>query len=62
MTTRRNQRSRPAMMERMRRFISDCPRAGSEFPDFSARLLDGGDVRLADLEGRAVVLETGSFT
>ena len=62
MTTERGRRPRAGMMERMQRFISDCPRAGSEFPDFSARLLDGGEVQLAGLRGRAVVLESGSFT
>jgi hypothetical protein len=48
--------------ERMKSFIDDCPGAGAEFPDFTAQLLGGGEVRLSSLAGRAVVLEVGSFT
>ena len=47
---------------RMEHFMNDCPRAGTDFPDFAASLLDGGDIQLSSLSGRAVVLETGSFT
>ena len=48
--------------ERMKSFIDDGPSAGAEFPDFTAQLLGGGEVQLSSLVGRAVVLETGSFT
>lgn len=38
------------------------PEAGERAIDFTARALDGGTLRLADLRGRTVVLEAGSIT
>ena len=46
----------------LQRFIEDCPRPGTEFPDFTAPLLGGGELELSSLRGRAVVMQTGSFT
>jgi peroxiredoxin len=42
--------------------MNECPRAGSEFPEMTVRLLDGGELTLASLQGKAVVLQAGSFT
>ncbi len=53
---------RPAGNDRMAVFMNECPRAGSEFPDMSVTLLDGDDLQLSSLQGKAVVLQTGSFT
>ena len=50
------------MIDRLASFRNDAPGAGSDFPDFTAELLDGGQVQLSDLAGKNVVLETGSYT
>lgn len=43
-------------------FKTQAPAAGSEAPDFTARLLDGGEVTLSELQGQVVVLHFGSIT
>ncbi|HJN92224.1 MAG TPA: hypothetical protein QGF05_05820 [Dehalococcoidia bacterium] len=47
---------------RFDRFRTDGPPAGSDAPGFTARLLDGGQVTLADLHGQVVILHFGSIT
>lgn len=53
---------RPAGNDRMAFFMNECPRAGSEFPEMTVNLLDGDELKLSSLQGKAVVLQTGSFT
>lgn len=54
--------SQPAANDRAAFFMNDCPRAGSEFPEMTVNLLDGGELQFASLQGKAVVLQAGSFT
>ncbi len=50
------------MTERLSRFQTESPRADEEFPELTAQLLEGGSWRPSDSAGRAIVLQTGSFT
>ncbi len=50
------------MADRLASYRNDSPGAGSDFPDFTAELLDGGQMQLSELAGKNVVLETGSYT
>ena len=50
------------MADRLASYRNDSPSAGSDFPDFTAELLDGGEAQLTELAGKNVVLETGSYT
>jgi peroxiredoxin len=43
-------------------FRSNGPSAGTDAPDFTARLLDGDDLTLSNLHGQVVVLHFGSIT
>ncbi len=52
----------PAGNDRMAVFMNECPRAGSEFPDITVKLLDGDELQLSSQRGKAVVLQTGSYT
>lgn len=52
----------PAGNDRMAVFMNECPRAGSEFPDITVNLLDGDELQLSSQRGKAVVLQTGSYT
>jgi hypothetical protein len=49
-------------VDRLAAFRNESPRAGMEFPEFTAELLDGGQMQLSALAGKNVVLETGSYT
>ncbi len=56
------QRTPASRNERLDRFKTDSPRAGEEFPEVTAQLLDGGTWSPSESAGRAIVLETGAFT
>ena len=48
--------------EKFGQFKTNAPAAGRDAPDFTARLLDGGELTLSTLTGRVVVLEFGAIT
>ena len=50
------------MADRMRQYQEKCPRAGEPFPDQTLLLLDGKALTLSSLQGRPVVIQTGSYT
>lgn len=55
-------RPAPTMAERLKKFRFDSPAAGDEFPSLSATTLDGAPWNVEAFRGRALILETGSFT
>ncbi len=42
--------------------LKEIHHAGDVAPDFTLRLLDGGELTLSDLKGKPVVIEFGSVT
>src|SRR5713226_6895849 len=48
--------------EELARWLAEGPRAGEIAPDFELTDLDGTTVRLAELRGRPVVIEFGSYS
>jgi peroxiredoxin len=52
----------PPNFSKFQAFKTEAPQAGQDAPDFSAPLLDGGDVTLSELQGKVVVLHFGAIT
>lgn len=52
----------PPNFSKFEAFRSEAPRAGQDAPDFSAPLLEGGDLTLSELRGKVVVLHFGAIT
>ena len=50
------------MRERLMKFRFGSPAAGDEFPSLTAVTLDGDPWSVEAFRGRALILETGSFT